>query len=138
MIPVVTSPDVGIPSEASRLDTAECPGQRLLAALIAVESGGNDRAVNPSGAMGPLQIRPIVLRDVQRITGQRFTASDTLDRGTACRIAVIYLSHYVTERRLGRRPTARDYTLVWRHGPAGWAKDGPSDYWNRVGNLISP
>lgn len=105
----------------------------LLSALIMVESGGNDRAINSqSGAVGCLQITPILLRDMRRITGQQFSTKDALDRRRSCEIALVYLNYYATEGRLGRPPTMRDYALIWRHGPDGWKRQDPSPYWSKV------
>lgn len=105
----------------------------LLIALIMVESGGDDRAVNfGSGAMGCLQITPILLADMHRITGQPVSEDDVFDRRKSCEIARIYLNHYATRKRLGHDPTARDYALIWRYGPNGWKRSDPDPYWLRV------
>jgi len=104
----------------------------LLSALIMVESGGNDQAIGPKGELGPLQIMPSTLVDVERICGHRFTREDAFVRDTASRIATIYLNHYASPRRLGRDPTLRDYALIWHHGPNGWARPEPSRYWRKV------
>lgn len=124
------------PTDPSRLNTSEASGEQLLNALIRVESGGDDRAIGCAGEIGPLQILPIVLRDVERISGKRFTREDAFNRETACQIAVLYLAHYVTEKRLGRPPTPRDYALVWRHGPQGWKRKNPNPYWTKVRNRL--
>jgi len=84
----------------------------LLSALIMVESSGNDRAIGRMGELGPLQIMPATLRDINRISGRRFTRSDAFHRETAIQMATIYLNHYATEKRLGRKPTFRDYALT--------------------------
>jgi hypothetical protein len=104
----------------------------LLSALIMVESGGNDRAIGSKGELGPLQIMPSTLADVERISGHHFTREDAFNRETACRIATIYLIHYGSEKRLGREATFRDYALIWHHGPNGWKRPEPSRYWQKV------
>ena len=43
----------------------------LLSALIAVESGGNDQAKGRHGELGPLQIKSIMVRDVNRFARTR-------------------------------------------------------------------
>jgi hypothetical protein len=59
--------------------------QRLLNAIIQVESGGNPLQVNfGEQAMGLLQIRPVMLNEVNRILeiqgkNQRYTIKDALD-----------------------------------------------------------
>lgn len=104
----------------------------LLPALIAVESSGNNRAIGPNGETGCLQITSILLRDIHRITGRRFSRSDTFNRETSCKIAISYLNHYVNEKRLKRPPTMRDYAMVWRYGPNGWKRRNPDPYWQKV------
>jgi hypothetical protein len=105
----------------------------LLSALIMVESGGNDRAFNAEAkAVGCLQITPVMVEDVRRITGQPIAHSDAFDRRKSCEIALVYLSHYATKERLGHEPTARDYALIWRYGPNGWKRPDPNAYWTKV------
>jgi soluble lytic murein transglycosylase-like protein len=104
----------------------------LLSALIMVESSGNDRAIGRMGELGPLQIMPTTLVDINRISGRSFTRSDAFHRESAIQMATIYLNHYATEKRLGRKPTFRDYAMIWHHGPNGWKRTGPDRYWNKV------
>jgi hypothetical protein len=42
----------------------------LLSALIQIESGGNDQARGRHGELGALQIKPILVRDVNRISDE--------------------------------------------------------------------
>ncbi len=104
----------------------------LLFALIAIESGGNDRAYNKAeDAVGCLQIRQGVVTDVNRILNRQSTAfrlKDCYDRGTAILICRTYLDHYVTSERLGREPTLEDYARCWNEGPSWFKKPVPSDY----------
>lgn len=109
----------------------------LLNALIAVESGGRDHARGRAGELGALQISTVVREDVSRLIGRRITAKDCLDRTLACKVALVYLNHYVTKERLGRTPTLRDYAMVWHWGPNGWKRRGRDEYWDRVNNLLS-
>jgi len=105
----------------------------LISALIAVESGGNDKAVGDNGlSHGCLQIRQEVLDDVHRLTGQRFYLHDCYQRETAIYICHTYLTHYGTVRRLGRSPTVQDLAMIWNRGPDGWRKPDKNDYYRRV------
>jgi hypothetical protein len=95
----------------------------FLSALIAVESGGNDRAVGDNGlSHGSLQIGQAVLDDIYRLTGERFYLHDCYQRETAIYICRTYLTHYGTVRRLGRSPTSKDLAMIWNRGPDGWRK----------------
>jgi hypothetical protein len=105
----------------------------FISALIAVESGGNDRAVGDNGlSHGSLQIRQEVLDDIYRLTGKRFYLHDCYQRETAIYICRTYLTHYGTVRRLGRSPTSKDLAMIWNRGPDGWRKPDKNDYWRRV------
>ncbi len=104
----------------------------LLAALIAVESGGNDHARGRHGELGPLQIQPAVLADVRRFTGRRYAWSSMTNRVLALEVAQAYIDHYATPARLGRPVTDQDRARIWNGGPDGWRRRRTLAYWNRV------
>jgi soluble lytic murein transglycosylase-like protein len=108
----------------------------ILTALIAIESGGNDRAVGKGGELGCLQISPICRKDVERITRRSIPKEDLFDRRKSCEIALVYLNHYVNRDALGREPTLRDYALVWHYGPQGWRRKGIDRYWTKVQSVL--
>ena len=105
----------------------------LLAALLAVESGGNDRAVGDHGrAIGALQIHAAVVRDVNRIHGTRYTHAGMVRRRDAVKVATLYLGTYATRERLGRAVTDADRARIWNGGPDGWRKAATLGYAERV------
>lgn len=105
----------------------------LIAALIQVESGGNDRAVGDGGrSLGCLQISDVVVADVRRITGRWVSRTDAWNRQKSIRICVDYLSHYATRERLGYEPRMEDMARIWNGGPNGWRKEATRDYWRKV------
>lgn len=93
--------------------------------LIAVESGGDRGAFNvKEQAVGVLQIRPIMVQDVNRILllrrdPRRFLDGDRWDPAKSIQMATVYLEHYGTVKRLGHEPTLQDYALLWCAGPDG-------------------
>ena len=105
---------------------------KLLAALIAVESGGNDHARGRHGELGPLQIQPAVVADVRRITGRRYAWGSMTNRVLASEVAQAYLGHYATEARIGRPVTDQDRARIWNGGPDGWRRPRTAAYWKRV------
>lgn len=110
---------------------------RLLLALIAVESGGNNDAVGDHGtALGCLQIHMGVIKDVNRISGDRFRHRDAFDRFRALRIATIYLGYYASPQRLGHEPTFEDMARIWKGGPQGWRDPRTRTYWRHVKNIL--
>jgi len=91
--------------------------------LAFAESGHNDHARN-GDAVGYLQIRPIVVRDVNRIYHTDFSMEDRWDRQKSITICELYLEHYC-----GPRASDTTYAWCWRGGPmcpANWP------YWTQV------
>lgn len=105
----------------------------LIAALIMVESAGNDHAVGKDGkSFGPLQITDICREDVNRIAGTHFTREDCFNRVTSAVMLHIYLDHYCTRKRIGRWPTWEDAARIWNGGPDGWRENCTLAYWRKV------
>ena len=103
----------------------------LLAAIIAIESGGNDYARGRHGEVGPLQVRASVVRDVNRIYRTRYTLQQMTNRAAACDVFERYMRIYATRCALGRPVTDYDRARIWHRGPGGWRTDR-SDYAQRV------
>ena len=105
----------------------------LAAALILVESGGNDRAVGDGGrAIGPLQIHREILLDVNRRFGTRFTHGGMTNRTNALAVLDRYLWLYAQPSRLGRPVSNEDRARIWNGGPDGWRKASTVGYAERV------
>jgi hypothetical protein len=105
----------------------------LISALIIVESSGNDQAIGDNGrALGPLQIHRGVVQDVNRITGSNYRHSEMTNRTIARKVCEAYLKHYVTEKRIGRKPTVADFAKVWNSGPEGFRKTCSDKYAAKV------
>ena len=98
----------------------------LLSALIQIESNGNDQAKGRHGELGALQIKPILVRDVNRIMGTHYTHAQVTNRATATFIANAYLSHY------GRNLSDESLARLWQGGPRGAKKSSTRAYARRV------
>jgi hypothetical protein len=98
----------------------------LLSALIQVESGGNDYARGKHGELGPLQITPRVVIDVNRIAHAHFQWTRMTNRQESIRVATIYLDHY------GRDLDDLSRARVWNGGPNGHLKSSTRAYARRV------
>lgn len=134
---------------AEHIETSEPPRERnmitlkLLTALIAVESSGNDSALGDNGnSHGCLQIGWAVVADVNKARERRgapaFTfPKDTYDRTKAKAICREYLNIYCTEKRLGREPTQEDAARMWNGGPNGHKKVATEKYWAKVQRELS-
>jgi len=104
----------------------------IISALIYVESRGNDSAYNDSeNAAGCLQIRPIMVREVNRIlkkTGreERFDLDDRWDRGKSLDMFHIWREYH--------HPNSTDEVIArnWNGGPNGFNKESTLKYWKKV------
>ena len=90
-------------------------------ALMAVENPQNVDTIGRAGERGPLQITPVVVRDVNRIHGTTFTLDDCFDYDTSVEIARLYLEHWCA-RKPGKPATAVDAARIWNGGPRGYEK----------------
>ena len=98
----------------------------LLSALIQIESNGNDHARGRHGELGALQIKPILVRDVNRIMGTHYTHQQVTNRTIATFIAQSYLAHY------GRNLSDESLARLWQGGPKGPKLSSTRAYGRRV------
>jgi hypothetical protein len=98
---------------------------RLIAAMIQVESGGNECAYNrKEQAAGCLQIRPIMVAEAERL-GIDFTLADRWDCAKSVRF---FIELQMTKRRSEPERMAR----CWNGGPNGHQKESTLGYWQEV------
>ena len=108
----------------------------LLTALIFVESRGNDSAIGDrhlvgNEAVGVLQIRPIMVREVNRILKiqgktERFDLKDRFDRQQSIRMFMVWKNYHHKDSE--PEVIARN----WNGGPKGYKKDRTIKYWNKI------
>jgi|TARA_R100000482_G_C5113545_1_gene141814 hypothetical protein len=111
----------------------------LLAALIAVESGGDPNAIGDDGeAVGVLQMHRGVIDDVNRIFGTDFIYDDRYEEQMSRTIAILYLSYWGGrfEDNTGMKVTAETYARIWNGGPNGWNKKSTDAYWQKVKEIL--
>ena len=121
------------------IDTPQ-PIDTLVAALIYVESRGNENAVgdkhlgNPS--VGVLQIRPIMVREVNRIlkrkkSDRRFKLKDRFSKEKSIEMFRIWQSYHL--------PNSSDEVIArcWNGGPKGWRRKATLHYWRKVQREIN-
>ena len=114
------------------------PSDRLIDALVKVESNGNPRAVGDNGkALGILQIWAVVVQDVNEVSRVKYTHADAFDPAKARAICRAYLARYATAKRLGREPTDEDYARIWNGGPNGHNKPSTLKYWHKVAKVLN-
>jgi hypothetical protein len=127
------------PSECDPEDDAECCSDddsnarldldldALFEALAFVESRGYSGAFNAKeDAAGLLQIRPIMVRDVNRIVGyDRWTLDDRWSAARSREMLATYLGYYgaTSYEQAARR---------WNGGPDGDQEQATERYWRQV------
>jgi len=112
------------------------PERDLVSALILVESRGNDSAIGDrhivgGEAVGALQIRPIMVREVNRIlkiqkSDKRYTLKDRYDRQKT--IEMFYVWKNFHHKDSDFETIARN----WNGGPKGYKNSRTLKYWDKV------
>jgi len=111
--------------------------EKLVRALIVVESAGNNNAIGDrhlaEKAYGCLQIRQPCLTDVNGRFGKSYRPEDCLgNRALSVWVCKSYIALYATPKRLGRMPTAENMARIWNGGPNGWKNPRTDKYWHKV------
>lgn len=122
-----------------RVAKAAEPSSKLVAALIQVESGGDDNAVGDKylpkkdWAYGPLQIRQCYVDDVNARFQTKYRAVDCRgNRALSVKIFERYMAIYATKKRLGREPAREDIARIHNGGPSGYKRTSTKKYWEKV------
>jgi len=99
----------------------------LIAAIIQVESGGDTLAYNSKeDAVGCLQIRPIMVREVNRLLGKdSFTLYDRWSKAKSIQMFKVLRSHLkgASDEQIAR---------TWNGGYNGKNIPQTLQYWNKV------
>ena len=112
----------------------------LINALIHVESRGIDSAVGDthlqSPSIGVLQIRPVMVREVNRIlkkmgSTQRYKLKDRFDRQSSIEMFLFWKNYHHPED--GFEEIAR----CWNGGPRGYKNKRTEKYWIKVQKQIN-
>jgi hypothetical protein len=117
------------------------PLEILIDAMIIVESQGNDSAIGDKHlgsnyAVGALQIRPIMVKEVNRILKlkgdeHRFQLKDRYNREKSIRMFMIWKEFHHSDS---------DYEEIarsWNGGPNGPKKSRTYNYWKKVENQLA-
>ena len=112
----------------------------LIDALIIVESQGNDSAIGDthlgSPSIGVLQIRPIMVREVNRIlklkgTKHRYKMSDRWDRDKSIEMFRIWQEFHHDDSNY------EEIARSWNGGPNGPKNPKTYSYWKKVENQLA-
>lgn len=110
------------------LSAFAAPSERLIDALVHVESNGEVHAVGDNGrAVGCLQIHKEVVDDVNRAYGTTYVYSDRKSIEKSREICRKYLLLHG-----GRNATNEVYARIWNGGPYGHKRKSTRRYWRMV------
>ena len=107
----------------------------LLEAMIIVESNGNDSCIGDRNlgrpSVGCLQIRPIMVREVNRILRKqkikkKYTLNDRYSRKKSIEMFYIWRDYHHSE------DSDEVIARCWNGGPKGWKKKSTKYYWVKV------
>lgn len=100
---------------------------KLVDAIIYVESRGDSMAHNKrEDAVGVLQIRPIMLREVNRLLGyDKYTLKDRWSKAKSIEMFEVIREHTTN-------PTDEKLARNWNGGWNGYKKQSTLKYWNKV------
>jgi len=103
------------------------PKNNLIDAIIYVESRGDTNAHNISeDAVGCLQIRPIMLREVNRLLGyNKYKLADRWDKEKSIEMFNVIKEHTTN-------PTNEKLARNWNGGWSGYKKQSTLKYWHKV------
>lgn len=77
--------------------------ERLILALIEVESNGNEKAIGKTNDVGVLQITPIYVADVNRILGfDKYCLNCRVNREKSIEMFEIYQKHYNPNKNIDK------------------------------------
>ena len=102
----------------------------FIPALIQVESEGNPRALGKNNDRGILQITPILVKEVNRISGLAYTHDDAWDPEKSIEMFYIIARKYCPEQDFEKM------ARIWNGGPRGHTKECTIAYWNKVKNEL--
>lgn len=132
--PILIEP-MGVDEVMTKIVPKTPPIEPLIDALIMVESLGNDSAIGDvhmgDPSIGVLQIRPIMVREVNRIlklkrSGYKFKRKDRFSREKSIEMFMIWYEFHHKDS---------DYEKIsrsWNGGPRGHRNSRTLHYWKKV------
>lgn len=118
---------------APAVSLGESPDDKLWKAICWQESKNDPNARNAKeDAVGILQIRPIMVRDCNRIVGRnRWTLADRYSVQKSREMWETYLNHY------GKNASYFTMACLWNGGPTGLEKETARKYGRDVMQIMS-
>lgn len=110
----------------------------LTEAIILVESKGNVNAIGKNGSVGCMQIRPILVKDINRKLKRKYSLNDRYNKELSIKMFNDYMSIYVPKKmnNLSFMEEHEIKSRIWNGGPKGYKKSSTLKYWKKVKNNI--
>lgn len=121
-----------IEKEEKKIEVVEVVEEsNLLEAMIQVESRGNEAAIGDTHmdvpSIGVLQIRPIMVKEVNRILGKEvYTLEDRASREKSIEMFEVWKNHH------HKNSSDEKIARCWNGGPLGYKYSGTDHYWAKV------
>jgi len=141
VIEVIDNPIIEIIDEEVNIINGKIDNrEELIEAMAFIESGGNPNAIGDlnlgTPSIGLLQIRPIMVREVNRILKnqgleKRFRNKDRKDSTKSIEMFNIWADTYHLNSSYEKM--ARN----WNGGPKGYRKTATSYYWFKISNYVT-
>ena len=115
----------------------------LYSSIVWVESKGNANAKSRDGSVGIVQIKPVMVKEVNRICkikgiDKRFTLADRKNTAKSAEMFWIYQEFYNPD--LNRDSLSKEDMEImarkWNGGPEGHRKKGTKKYWRKVSKRV--
>jgi hypothetical protein len=111
---------------------AEMSNDKILDAIKQVESGGNTKAIGDGGeAVSAYQIRPIFVKEVNRISGRSFKNADRRNEAKAREMVSIWLA-YRFEYGDSVENACRRY-----NAGSNWQGKAAASYWKKIQKVLN-
>ncbi len=116
----------------------------LYSSIVWVESKGNANAKSRDGSVGIIQIKPVMVKEVNRICkikgiDKKFTLADRKDPSKSSEMFWIYQEFYnpgINRDSLSKK----DMEIMarkWNGGPEGHRKKATNKYWRKVSKRVN-
>jgi hypothetical protein len=115
----------------------------LYSSIVWVESKGNANAKSKDGSVGIIQIKPVMVKEVNRICkiqglDKKFTLADRKNPSKSAEMFWIYQEFYNPDLNLDSL-SKKDMAILarkWNGGPNGHLKKSTSRYWKKVSKRL--
>jgi len=115
----------------------------LYSSIVWVESKGNANAKSRDGSVGIIQIKPVMVKEVNRICkiqglDKKFTLADRNNTAKSAEMFWIYQEFYNPDLNLDSLSKEDMAVLArkWNGGPKGHMKRATKKYWKKVSKRV--